>query len=89
MKTVNATVEMKLDLSGLGKAKIFVEKLKKQSYSADVISGDAVVDGKDFAKVSALDLSAPVKLAIHAEPKKCDEFINWLGSEDMLYREIA
>lgn len=79
-------VKMKIRLNETDKVKKFVRELENKPFEADLSSGRYIVDGKSLLGIFSLNLSVPIDLTIHAEPKDCDGFIDWLGREDILVK---
>ena len=87
MSTASVTaIKTKILLNETEKVKKFVKKLESQPFDADLSSGRYIVDGKSLLGIFSLNLSVPIELTIHADPQTCDEFLNWLGTEDMLVK---
>ena len=65
--------ETKILLSSINDVKAFVNIVTKYDFDVDLTSERYVVDAKSIMGIFSLDLSKPIKVAIHSD--NCEEFI--------------
>lgn len=69
MKTFN------IILSSINDVKNFVNTVSRFDFDVDLTSGRYVVDAKSIMGIFSLDLSKPIKVDVHNDSEKGEEFV--------------
>lgn len=68
--------ESKVNLNSIDDVKEFVAMANKCVFDVDLLSGRYAVDAKSIMGIFSLDLTKTLKLVIHDDSEKADDFLD-------------
>lgn len=68
--------ESKVNLSSIDDVKEFVALVNRCAFDVDLLSGRYAVDAKSIMGIFSLDLTKTLKLVIHDDSEKADDFLD-------------
>lgn len=68
--------ESKVNLNSIDDVKEFVALVNRCAFDVDLLSGRYAVDAKSIMGIFSLDLTKTLKLVIHDDSEKADDFLD-------------